>query len=73
MIETLAAHEDLDGIWVFGSQGEVSQAKRLSTGNLKRVWSSEGQVVDWYSSTAQGKEWLQQASQSKNIWIPFGE
>ncbi len=73
MIETLAAHEDLDGIWVFGTEEVVCQAKRLSTSNLKRVWSNEGQVVDWYSPAAQGREWLRQASQSKNIWIPFGE
>ena len=73
LIETLAAHEDLNGIWVFGTEEEVHQAKRLSTSNLKRVWSNEGQVVDWYSSAAQGREWLRQASQSKNIWIPFGE
>jgi aldehyde dehydrogenase (NAD+) len=73
MIQTLAAHEDLDGIWVFGTEEEVCQAKRLSTSNLKRVWSNEGQVVDWYSPAAQGREWLRQASQSKNIWIPFGE
>jgi aldehyde dehydrogenase (NAD+) len=73
MIETLAAHEDLDGIWVFGTEEEVCQAKRLSTSNLKRVWGNDGQVVDWYSPAAQGREWLRQASQSKNIWIPFGE
>ncbi|MGA1560022.1 MAG: aldehyde dehydrogenase family protein, partial [bacterium] len=73
MIQTLAAHEDLDGIWVFGTEEEVRQAKRLSTSNLKRVWGNEGQVVDWHSPLAQGREWLRQASQSKNIWIPFGE
>jgi aldehyde dehydrogenase (NAD+) len=73
MIETLAAHEDLEGIWVFGTHSEVIQAKRLSISNLKRVWSNEGQVIDWYSPAAHGKEWLKQASQCKNIWIPFGE
>jgi aldehyde dehydrogenase (NAD+) len=73
MIQTLAAHENLDGIWVFGTEEEVRQAKRLSTSNLKRVWGNEGQVVDWHSPLAQGREWLRQASQSKNIWIPFGE
>ena len=65
MIETLAAHESG---WNLGFKiEESSQAKRLSTSNLKRVWSNEGQVVDWYSPAAQGREWLRQASEQKHL------
>jgi aldehyde dehydrogenase (NAD+) len=72
LVAPLAAHEDVQGIWVFGAAEEVTVAKRESVGNLKRVWSSEGQSVDWSLPTAQGREFLRQASQIKNIWMPYG-
>ena len=73
MVETLARHEEVQGLWVFGTQAEVSLAKRLSVSNLKRIWSSEGQTVDWHSPQSQGRSWLENATQIKNVWIPFGE
>ena len=38
----LAAHDDVDGIWYFGSGGGCAEVERLSAGNMKRTWVSHG-------------------------------
>jgi aldehyde dehydrogenase (NAD+) len=70
----LAAHDDVDGIWYFGSAEVSAEIERLSTGNMKRTWVNLGQERDW-SEAGQGsaEEFLEQATQVKNIWIPYGE
>ena len=39
----LAAHDDVDGIWYFGSAEVSAEVERLSTGNMKRTWVDLGQ------------------------------
>jgi aldehyde dehydrogenase (NAD+) len=70
----LAAHDDVDGIWYFGSAGMSAEVERLSTGNMKRTWVDLGISRDWGDARrAAGEEFLEQATQVKNIWIPYGE
>jgi aldehyde dehydrogenase (NAD+) len=70
----LAAHDDVDGIWYFGSAGMSAEVERLSTGNMKRTWVDLGLSRDWGDAhRAAGEEFLEQATQVKNIWIPYGE
>ena len=70
----LAAHDDLDGIWYFGDEETGAEVERLSAGNMKRTWVEEAGSRDWASSRlGAGEEFLQQATQVKNIWIPYGE
>jgi aldehyde dehydrogenase (NAD+) len=70
----LAAHDDVDGLWYFGSAEVSAEVERLSAGNMKRTWVDLGRSRDWTDSKrAAGEEFLEQATQVKNIWIPYGE
>ena len=70
----LAAHDDVDGIWYFGTREMSAEVERLSAGNMKRTWVDLGVARDWSDSKlGTGEEFLEQATQVKNIWIPYGE
>ena len=68
----LAAHDDVDGVWFFGPREEAAEVERLSTGNMKRTWV-EWEPRDWLDAhEGQGEEFLREATQVKNIWVPYG-
>jgi aldehyde dehydrogenase (NAD+) len=70
----LAAHDDVDGIWYFGTAEGSAEVERLSSGNMKRTWVSHGHARDWRDPRqGEGEEFREQATQVKNIWIPYGE
>ncbi len=70
----LAAHDDVGGIWHWGSAEAGAEVERLSTGNMKRTWVSDGRYRDWWSAVqGEGEEFLREATQVKNIWVPYGE
>jgi aldehyde dehydrogenase (NAD+) len=70
----LAAHDDVDGIWYFGDADGSAEVERLSAGNMKRTWVSQGQARDWADPRrSAGEEFLEQATQVKNVWVPYGE
>jgi aldehyde dehydrogenase (NAD+) len=70
----LAAHDDVDCQWYFGSQEGSAAVERASIGNLKRTWVSYGHARDWADpEQGSGEEFLRRAVQVKNIWAPFGE
>ena len=74
LLKTLAEHDDVDGIWCYGDEATVTSAKAMSTGNLKQVWTNEGRVIDWFDpKVAEGRWFLEHATQVKNIWVPYGE
>ena len=74
LLTTLAEHDDVDGIWCYGDEGVVATAKAKSVGNLKQVWTNEGRVIDWFDpKVAEGRWYLEHATQVKNIWVPYGE
>jgi aldehyde dehydrogenase (NAD+) len=74
LLKPLAEHDDVDAIWCYGDEATVSSAKAMSTGNLKQVWTNEGRTIDWFDSkVAEGRWFLEHASQVKNIWVPYGE
>jgi aldehyde dehydrogenase (NAD+) len=70
----LAAHDDVDGIWYFGSAEVSAEVERLSAGNMKRTWVDLGHHRDWSDQRqGEGEEFLEHATQVKNIWVPYGE
>jgi aldehyde dehydrogenase (NAD+) len=74
LLKTLAEHDDVDAIWCYGDDASVAAAKAMSTGNLKQVWTNEGRVIDWFNpKQAEGRWFLEHATQVKNIWVPYGE
>ncbi len=74
LLKTLAEHDDVDAIWSFGDEANAAAAKAMSVGNLKQVWTNEGRAIDWFNSKiAEGRWFLEHATQVKNIWVPYGE
>ena len=74
LLKTLAEHDNVDAIWCFGDEASASSAKAMSAGNLKQVWTNEGRAIDWFDSRlAEGRWFLEHATQVKNIWVPYGE
>jgi aldehyde dehydrogenase (NAD+) len=74
LLKTLAEHDDVDAIWCFGDEASASAAKEMSIGNLKQVWTNEGRAIDWFNpKLAEGRWFLEHATQVKNIWVPYGE
>ncbi len=74
LAKTLAAHNDVDALWAFGSIELSTEVERLSIGNLKRIFVDYGKAIDWMDSRqAEGLEFLRRATDIKNIWIPYGE
>ncbi len=70
----LAAHDDVAGVWYFGSREGSREVERLSAGNMKRTWVSYGLGRDWADpNQGEGEEFLRQGTQVKNIWVPYGE
>jgi aldehyde dehydrogenase (NAD+) len=69
LAKTLAEHLDVDAIW---HADFAELIERSSAGNLKRTFDVRAR--DWLDSRqAEGREFLREATQVKNIWIPYGE
>jgi aldehyde dehydrogenase (NAD+) len=74
LLKVLAEHDDVDAIWCFADKASSAAAKAFSTGNLKQVFTNEGRAIDWFDvKQAEGRWFLQHATQVKNIWVPYGE
>ena len=74
LLKTLAEHDNIDAIWCYGDDAAVAAAKAMSVGNLKQVWTNEGRALDWFDpKVAEGRWFLEHATQVKNIWVPYGE
>ena len=74
LLKTLAEHDDVDAIWSFADEAGAAAAKAMSVGNLKQVWTNEGRAIDWFNpQLAEGRWFLEHATQVKNIWVPYGE
>jgi aldehyde dehydrogenase (NAD+) len=73
LAKTLAEHDDVDAVWYFGSRGGVTAVELASAGNMKRTFA-EWTPRDWSSTVdGEGRDFLREATQVKNIWIPYGE
>ncbi len=69
----LAGHLDVDAVWSFSSSDVSAEIERASAGNLKRTWVNNGLTRDWLSAEGEGRDFLQAATEVKNIWVPYGE
>jgi len=74
LAKTLAEHDDIDAIWSFRDQEDATLVKASSTSNLKQVWTNDRHDFDWFDSKqCDGRYFMRQATQIKNIWVPYGE
>ncbi len=74
LTKTLVEHDDIDGMWYFGSAVGSAMVEQLSAYNMKRTWVNYGEPRDWADEQqGAGHEFLHQSTHVKNIWVPMGE
>lgn len=74
LTQVLANHDDVDGLWYFGSKEGSSKVQFAAAENMKRTWVNFGKSRNWFNPKHVPPEYfLRQASQVKNIWVPYGE
>jgi aldehyde dehydrogenase (NAD+) len=74
LTKTLIQHEDVDAVWYFAAAEGSYHVEYESATNMKRTWVSYGLPRDWTDpEQGAGQEFLHEATQVKNIWVPTGE
>jgi aldehyde dehydrogenase (NAD+) len=68
----LAEHDDVNAVWYHGTAAGAAAVERASAANMKRT-AVETAPLDWFHPRAEGHAFLREATQVKNIWIPYGE
>jgi aldehyde dehydrogenase (NAD+) len=68
----LAEHDDVNAVWYHGTEAGAAAVERASAANMKRT-AVEAAPLDWFHPRAEGHAFLREATQVKNIWIPYGE
>jgi aldehyde dehydrogenase (NAD+) len=72
--QVLTDHDDVDAMWYFGPAEGCTRVELASAGNMKRTWVNYGHPRTWMDAVqGEGEEFLREATQVKNIWIPYGE
>ncbi|HEU5186395.1 MAG TPA: aldehyde dehydrogenase family protein [Gemmatimonadaceae bacterium] len=73
LARVLAEHDDVEAVWYFGGAAGVKMVEEASAVNMKRTWATwHGR--DWLDTRhGEGREFLREATQVKNIWVPYGE
>jgi len=69
----LARHDDVDGLWCIADLDTCRQAEAESVGNLKRVSTGGGRIVDWNEGPWAPEALRQRAVEIKNVWVPYGD
>ncbi|MFN2563602.1 MAG: aldehyde dehydrogenase family protein [Gemmatimonadaceae bacterium] len=73
LVKVLAEHDDVEAVWYFGTREGVRAVEHASASNMKRTWAT-WEERDWLDpEDGQGREFLREATQVKNIWVPYGE
>jgi aldehyde dehydrogenase (NAD+) len=73
LAKTLAEHDDVDAMWYFGAREGVKAVELASAGNMKRTWCESTPRAWADAREGEGRAFLREATQVKNIWIPYGE
>jgi aldehyde dehydrogenase (NAD+) len=73
LTKTLAEHDDVEAVWYFGDREGVKAVELASASNMKRTWASWEFKDLLDSDDGEGREYLREATQIKNVWIPYGE
>jgi len=73
LAKVLAEHDDVEAMWYFGTRDGAKAVELASASNMKRTWA-EWEPRDWHSrEEGEGREFLREATQVKNVWVPYGE
>ena len=65
---TLASHMDIDAVWSLSNADISKTIEAGSVSNLKRTWVNNGCISD-----VTPREFLRHATETKVVWIPYGE
>jgi aldehyde dehydrogenase (NAD+) len=68
---TLATHVDVEAVWSFSSSDLAEVIEAGAAGSLKRTWVADG-ARDWLSGDGAGRAFLEQATEVKTVWVPYG-
>ena len=71
LAKSLAEHDDVEAVWSWGTKDGKRAVEFASAGNMKRTWAHAG-AADW-SAPVDERAFLREATQVKNIWVPYGE
>ena len=72
LARVLAEHDDVDAVWYCGTREGARRVELASAGNMKRTWAA-WEPRDWMDArVGEGREFLRQATQVKNVWVPYG-
>jgi aldehyde dehydrogenase (NAD+) len=71
LAKPLASHMNVDAVWSFSSTDLSQEIEQASATNLKRSWVNNRLARDW--SQDHSKQFLEAATEIKNIWVPYGE
>jgi aldehyde dehydrogenase (NAD+) len=71
LARVLAEHDDVDAMWYVGSPAGRRTVESASIGNMKRTWTHLETDVGG-PDPLPADEALREATQIKNIWIPWG-
>ena len=70
----LVEHQNIEAMWYFGDTEGSRFVEYTSAGNMKRTWVNYGETRNWMNDEqGQGVEFLYNATECKNIWMPMGE
>ena len=67
LAKTLSEHDDVDALWYCGTTEGATAAQKASAANMKRTW-----VMASSGALPTIDDVLRQATQVKNIWVPYG-
>lgn len=67
LAKTLSEHEDVDSIWYADEAAGAAAIQKASATNMKRTW-----VLPARGALPHQDDVLREATQVKNIWVPYG-
>ena len=74
VMKYLVEHQDVQGVWYFGSEQGSKFVEYSSATNVKRTWVNFGKSRDWMNKQqGQGEEFLYHSVQCKNVWLTMGD
>ncbi|CUH86790.1 Putative aldehyde dehydrogenase AldA [Phaeobacter sp. CECT 5382] len=71
LAQPLASHMNVDAVWSFSSTDLAETIEKASALNLKRSWVAHATSLDW--NVDHSRKFLQESTEVKNIWVPYGE
>ncbi len=71
LAESMAAHMDVDAVWSFSSSEISEMIETGSTTNLKRTWVNHATARNWTDGDL--RPYLEAGTESKTVWVPYGE